>query len=70
MNCIFNQETFEYVCPECDLAINDSRIADDSYYTHIFMDYYRGRVEPKLKKKLRRQWKRVQMIEHYYKRWY
>jgi len=36
----------------------------DDYHNIIFMDDYRGRIEPELKKRLRRQWREASDIEH------
>ncbi len=39
-------------------------MAHDDYHNIVFMDDYRGRVEPELKKRLRRQWREASDIEH------
>ena len=62
--CILDDKTFEWICPNCGLVVDDSRMAHDDYHNIIFMDDYRGRIEPELKKRLRRQWKEASDIEH------
>ncbi len=64
VDAIFDDKTFTWVCPQCGLVVDDSRMAHDDYHNIIFMDDYRGRVEPELKRRLRRQWREVSDIEH------
>ena len=54
VSCVLN-DNYEWVCPNCGLVVDESRIVHDDYHNLIFMDDYRGRVEPELKRRLRRQ---------------
>ena len=62
--CILDDKTFEWICPNCGLVVDDSRMAHDDYHNIVFMDDYRGRVEHELKRRLRRQWREASDIEH------
>ena len=63
-NCILDDKTFERVCPNCGLVVYNSRMAHDDYHNIVFMDDYKGKIEPELKKRLRRQWRETSDIEH------
>ncbi|MCD6095235.1 MAG: TFIIB-type zinc ribbon-containing protein [Thermoprotei archaeon] len=63
VSCVLN-DNYEWVCPSCGLVVDDSRVVQDDYHNLVFMDDYRGRVEPELKRRLRRQWREASSIEH------
>ena len=64
VQCIFDDRTYEYICPQCGLVVDDSRLAYDEYHNIAFLDDYKGRIEPQLKRRLRREWRRALRIEH------
>ena len=64
VDCIFDDRTYEYICPQCGLIVDDSRLAYDDYHNVAFLDDYKGRIEPQLKRRLRREWRRALRIEH------
>jgi len=64
VDCIFDDRTYEYICPQCGLIVDDSRLAYDDYHNVAFLDDYKGRIEPQLKRRLRREWRRALRIDH------
>jgi len=65
VECIFDDRTYEYICPNCGLVVDDSRLAYDEYYNVAFLDDYKGRVESSMYRRLRKNWRQLLKIEHY-----